>query len=307
MKIPERSPDVANLMDTGVLSTSPEIIGYAKEFNEKYLHWDDLRHRDLGNADRMEVWKVMKFLRMMCSDTVDIGDLRLSYSTSDGYIQQTLQSIDSRMTSSTLLSNGIDGETVLSVSSVMEESIASSQLEGASTTTKVAKRLLRSNQQPKDRSERMILNNYRAMQLIKERIDRPLSSELIKEIHRVITDGLMDDPSASGEFRDDDSIAIRSIYEDVTYHVPVGHDRIASMIDGLCEYANTDGRYVHPIVKGIIIHYILAYIHPFLDGNGRVSRSLFYWYCMKNGYSVMEYLSISKMIKEHRRDRKSVV
>ena len=44
----------------------------------------------------------------------------------------------------------------------------------------------------------------------------------------------------------------------------------------------------------------MAYIHPFMDGNGRVSRSLFYWYTMKHGYSVMEYISISKAIREHK-------
>ena len=85
-----------------------------------------------------------------------------------------------------------------------------------------------------------------------------------------------------------------------TYHEPVSYELIGPMIDSLCRFVNDETNYIHPIVKGILIHFIVAYIHPFMDGNGRVSRSLFYWYTMKEGYSVMEYLSISKAIKEHK-------
>lgn len=41
---------------------------------------------------------------------------------------------------------------------------------------------------------------------------------------------------------------------------------------------------------------MLAYIHPFVDGNGRTARSLIYWYLLKNGYWLTEYLSISRVI-----------
>ena len=70
------------------------------------------------------------------------------------------------------------------------------------------------------------------------------------------------------------------------------------MVSELCEFANVDNEdiFIHPIIKGIIIHFILAYIHPFSDGNGRTARSLFYWYMIKKGYWLTEYLSISRII-----------
>ena len=70
------------------------------------------------------------------------------------------------------------------------------------------------------------------------------------------------------------------------------------MIKDLCEFANSDNseNFIHPIIKGIIIHFALAYIHPFVDGNGRTARSLFYWYMIKKGYWLTEYLSISRII-----------
>ena len=302
MKIPEKSPELNTIVNSAPMLMSADTIRYAEEYNRKYLHWDELRYREFGESNRDDVWRMMKVMRIMTYNHVRISDLKLSYCVSNDYIQRTLHEIDSRIPSGFLSSEKIDDkrQIMLSISSMMEESIASSQLEGASTTTKLAKKLLRSNLEPKDRSQRMIYNNYRAMQLLKEHLNEPLSSELIKEIHMTITDGLMEDPNSSGRFRTDDSVAVRDVYEDITYHIPVRHETVPAMIDDLCRYVNDEKEFVHPIIKGIIIHYILAYIHPFLDGNGRVSRALFYWYCLKRGYSMMEYLSLSKVIKNHR-------
>ncbi|MBO7409874.1 MAG: Fic family protein [Candidatus Methanomethylophilaceae archaeon] len=302
MRIPERSPPVSEITESESVSISPDILRYAKEFNSRYLHWDDLRYRDLGGHDRSEIWRIMKILRVLTYHHVRIADYEASYSLVDDYVRDALHEMDVRLFSGPVSSaaSGNKRDAMLSVSSSMEESIASSQLEGASTTTVLAKRLLREGKPPKDRSERMIVNNYAAMQLIRERIGEPLTPGLIKEIHRTVTDGLMDDPSTSGEFRKDDSVAVRGIFEDVTYHVPAGYERIDEMMDALCRYANDDRERGHPVIKGIILHYLLAYIHPFLDGNGRVSRALFYWYCLRYGYPMMAYLSVSKAIKEHR-------
>ncbi len=302
MKIPEKSPELNTIVNSAPMLMSADTIRYAEEYNRKYLHWDELRYREFGESNRDDVWRMMKVMRIVTYNHVRISDLKLSYCVSNNYIQRTLHEIDSRIPSGFHSSEKIDDkrQLMLSISSMMEESIASSQLEGASTTTKLAKKLLRSNLEPKDRSQRMIYNNYRAMQLLKEHLNEPLSSELIKEIHMTITDGLMEDPNSSGRFKTDDSVAVRDVYEDITYHIPVRHETVPAMIDDLCRYVNDEKEFVHPIIKGIIIHYILAYIHPFLDGNGRVSRALFYWYCLKRGYSMMEYLSLSKVIKNHR-------
>ena len=190
MKIPERSPDIVTVVNSGPIQSSADTIRYAKEYNEKYLHWDDLKYREFGESNRTDVWRMMKVMRIMSYRHVKIKDIEISYSLFDDYTQKTLHEIDSRIASGFLTSNGIDDKRriMLSVSSMMEESIASSQLEGASTTTKLAKKLLRSNLPPKDDSQKMILNNYRAMQLIKDRLGKPLSLDLIKEIHQIYLD-----------------------------------------------------------------------------------------------------------------------
>ena len=69
------------------------------------------------------------------------------------------------------------------VSSLMEEAIASSQLEGASTTRRVAKEMLRTQRAPRNLSERMILNNYRTISRIKELVKEPMSVEFLCEFN----------------------------------------------------------------------------------------------------------------------------
>ena len=64
----------------------------------------------------------------------------------------------------------------------------------------------------------------------------------------------------------------------------------------LCEFSNSNDKFIHPIIKGIIIHFLIGYIHPFNDGNGRTARSLFYWYLLKNDYWLFEYMAISRVI-----------
>lgn len=87
------------------------------------------------------------------------------------------------------------------ISSLMEEAIYSSQMEGAATTRKVAKEMLRKKMTPKDKSQQMISNNYQTIQFITEHKEEPLSSELLLRIHQLMTNNTMQNPEEAGCFR----------------------------------------------------------------------------------------------------------
>jgi Fic family protein len=186
--------------------------------------------------------------------------------------------------------------------SIVEEAIASSQIEGAVTTRKVAKEMFDSGRKPKDRSEQMIYNNYLTISKIKTLTDRPLGGELLKDLQGSMTRATLDDPEHSGRFRLQEDEPIRVFdNEGNILHDPPAPDKLEELIDDLCGFSNADGKeFVHPVVKGIILHFWLAYIHPFNDGNGRTARALLYWYLLKNRYWLFEYLSISRVIIKSR-------
>ena len=186
------------------------------------------------------------------------------------------------------------------VSSLMEEAITSSQLEGAATTREVAKEMLRSNRAPHDHSEQMILNNYLTMQRIGILKDETLTPELVFEIHRIITEQTLDEPSAAGRFRtEDEDIAVWT-QENTLLHKPPVAGELQERMASMCMFANGEipGHFIHPVIRAIILHFWLAYDHPFYDGNGRTARALFYWAMLHNKYWLFEFVTISSILKK---------
>lgn len=186
------------------------------------------------------------------------------------------------------------------VHSLIEEAINSSQLEGASTSHKVAKEMIRTQRQPRDRHERMIYNNYKAMRMIGDMRSESLTPELICEIQRVVTDGTLDNPEASGRFQLPAEERVSVWHGDLLLHEPPPAGALPERIQLLCDFANgkIDGGYVPPVLRAITLHFMIGYDHPFEDGNGRTARTLFYWSMLNQKYWLTEYVAISPILKK---------
>ena len=87
------------------------------------------------------------------------------------------------------------------VNSLIEEAITSSQLEGAATTRRVAKEMLQTGRDPRTQDERMIWNNYQAMEFVGDHRDDEITPDLMRELHAVVTDGTLSDPAEAGRSR----------------------------------------------------------------------------------------------------------
>jgi len=182
---------------------------------------------------------------------------------------------------------------------VVEEAIASSQLEGANTTRQLAKQFLREGRKPKNEAEHMILNNYNAMAAIEQEYkNRALDRNMLFELHSTIVKNTVP-KEEQGRFRtDDDGIVVSD--ENFIYHIPPKIAFVEAEIERLIEFANdkmTTADFIHPILKAIKIHFWIGYLHPFTNGNGRLARLLFYWYLLRKGYWAFAYLPISTIIK----------
>ena len=278
--------------------SDPEKMEEISRFNREYYHWDELRYR-VDDKELKNTWALMKFLRKADFKQFSLCGLDLKYSLLYDF-QEALHLIDCNSAGLTDLDGYSPKDTqVYAISSVMEEAIASSQMEGAVTTRKEAKQMLRSQREPKNTSEKMILNNYLAMEQVKSSLDRKMTVDLILKMHKTVTSGILNGGHEwEGKFREDNETVVADPCNGVVFHVPPSYDKIPSMMQELCDFINRkEKEFVHPIIKGIIIHYLVGYIHPFVDGNGRMARSLFYWFVFKNGYPLMEYTSISRIMK----------
>ena len=184
------------------------------------------------------------------------------------------------------------------VSSLIEEAITSSELEGATTTREVAKEMIRAARPPRDRSERMILNNFLTMQQISQLKDQALTKEFLCELHRLVTEGTLPDPSAAGRLRRGDENIFIGDDSGHVVHVPPPAETLADRLTAMCDFANskTPPYFIHPVLRSIMLHFWLAYDHPFVDGNGRTARALFYWSMLHYGFWLCEYISILRII-----------
>lgn len=188
------------------------------------------------------------------------------------------------------------------VNSLMEEAIRSSQLEGATTSRAVAKELLQSGREPKNRSERMIVNNYVASQFMRDSLGDELTSLHVLEMQRILTEGTLENPDAAGRLQRPDEERV-AVYDRITGEVvyrPVPAQQLPERLERMCAFANeidAADQFIHPVIRSILLHFWLAYDHPFEDGNGRTARLLFYWSMRKHGYWLTEYLSISRILR----------
>jgi Fic family protein len=272
----------------------------------RYFHWDALCHRTPPQGLSHEAWWAgIKIARQGLLKPLPFQDKHkrpVLFALPDPVLR-ALHAIDRRVggvvAMETSIVSGEDRDRYL-VSSLIEEAITSSQLEGAATTREAAKAMLRSGRKPRDRSERMILNNFRVMEQLRELRDEPLSPEVVLGMHRMVCEGALDDASAAGRLRrKNEKTHVMDAQHSVVLHDPPAAASLPERLKRLCAFANeADGEpFVHPVIRAILLHYTLAYDHPFVDGNGRTARALFYWSLARSGYWLMEYVSISRLIK----------
>ena len=277
---------------------------------QEYLHWDKLRHLNPpSDMTSREWWFLIKWTRSQVNREFPLTDPageHFTYSTPD-LVASRLHFVDQRCAGEVAMSEVVTTDAEARqhylVNSLMEEAIRSSQLEGATTSRRVAKDLLRSGREPRDRSERMILNNYRALHFMRERIGEELTPAAVLELQRILTEGTLEHPDAAGRLQRPDEERV-GVYERETgelIYQPPPAEQLEDRLRRLCEFANEGEaaeHFMHPVIRAILLHFWLGYDHPFQDGNGRTARALFYWYMRTRGYWLVEYLSISRILQD---------
>jgi Fic family protein len=278
---------------------------------QRYLHWDKLKRLDppAGLSPEEWWWRIKVVERRPSMRQLSLTDANaapFSYSLPDSLLR-SLHHVDQRCSGEVAMDEVVTSDRQARqrylVNSLMEEAIRSSQLEGATTSRRVAKELLRSGREPKDRSERMILNNYRALQYMRNEMSGALSPESVLELHRIVTDGTLRDPSAAGRLQrpGEERVAVYARDDGRRIHKPPPAEQLPERLQRLCDFANedeNDQQFIHPVIRAILLHFCLAYDHPFEDGNGRTARILFFWSMRERGYWLVEYLSISRILRE---------
>jgi Fic family protein len=311
MRYPHTPPRWAEAM------TSASAKGLIKEFvafgkaeserNDRYLHWDEFRHRASSKSPLSpeEQWAAIRFSRSTRSQQIPLSDSKgkhFTFSVTQRAFED-LHEIDMHCGGSM----AVAGEGALRedtrdryyVTSIFEEALTSSMLEGAVVTRSEAREMIRNHRPPANSHERMVMNNYHTMRLLSEWKEQELTPDLILRIHREITAGTLDHEADEGRFRrTEDEVRVVDDESGETFHTPPPAEQLAQRIEECCRFANERGMhgFLHPVIRSILLHFWVAYDHPFVDGNGRTARALFYWSMLRHGFWLAEFFSISHEI-----------
>ena len=297
----ETPPQIGHqeMLDCLVTPPHEDVTALVDKINEEYEYWDTVKYKkSTKKCSSKKLWAYVKVSRMR--NMISVWPQFNMFLGITNQMQRICHELDMNFGGSWGTSSIIPGDSKerYLVSSLMEEAIFSSQMEGAATTRQVAKEMLRKKMTPKDKSQQMIANNYQTIQFVVQNQDTPLTVELLQRIHRLMTENTLDNPEDAGRFRTNDDVVVENGITHEIVHRPPSYTELHSFVKDLCRFFNDEKPkvFIHPIIRGIIIHFMIAYMHPFVDGNGRTARALFYWYMLKQKYWLTEYLSISRVI-----------
>ncbi|MBL7931736.1 MAG: Fic family protein [Bacteroidia bacterium] len=295
----EQAPKHIKEENTISLLVKLQQNGLLKDIQDDYLYWDKIKYKSREYKPE-DLWNAVKLHRFIKSNKVKFGKYDFTFVITD-FIQRTLHQFDMHIGGNLGSNIGIaeTDKTKFMISSIMEEAISSSQMEGANTTRKKAKQMIQQEQKPKNKSEQMIMNNFITMKHIVQHKHEDITPEKILYVHRLISYKTLDDAMDEGKLRENDDVHVINHFNGEIVHIPPSKEELDKLMTDLCLFFNSDSKdFIHPIIKGCIIHFMIGWIHPFTDGNGRTARALFYWYMLKKGYWLTEFLSISRIIKD---------
>ena len=145
-----------------------------------------------------------------------------------------------------------------------------------------------------------VINYRRVMEYLGELKSDPttgrrvqVDDEFIKKLHGM-TVGKILPPEKCGEFRTTQVVVKNSLTGEVTFTPPVAL-AVPVQIKEFTEFINSTGpEDIHPVLKSGAVHYELVRIHPFVDGNGRVSRALSTFILFREGYDIRKFFSLEE-------------
>jgi len=327
-KIPESPPDMALFIDGlvkddehgALLEAMQKIHSHAVgpvDDKGRYLHWEKTKHLTPPEGYTPELyWHAMKASRAAIQRLLPLVDKdgdTFRFCMPDPLLARVMwisEQASSALVGEPSLTNDKAKQSHV-INSLIDEAIYSSQLEGASTTRAVAREMIRTERQPIDVSEHMILNNFRAMLFIKEHADDDITPAMIFSLHRILVQGTDIPLNRVGVFRHaEDNIVIEDHMTGELEHAPPPVKELKWRLEWLCNFINGKvgpkahaeraDAFLPPVLRAIIAHFMVGYDHPFYDGNGRTARALFYWVMAREGFWLMEHLSISSEIKKTR-------
>lgn len=188
---------------------------------------------------------------------------------------------------------------VLKEHALIESAVSSNRIEGVNVDQSRIRTIVLGKSHLRDRDEEEVRGYRNALRLIHEQATKlPESEETILKLHKLAKGDLWD----AGKYKEKDSDIIER-YPDGSSRVrfkTVAQEKTPAFMAELISLWNQSlrERWVHPLIAIAAFNLDFLCIHPFRDGNGRVSRLLLLLQCYHLGYEAGRYISIERIIEQ---------
>lgn len=188
---------------------------------------------------------------------------------------------------------------VLREHSLIESAVSSNRIEGVTVDQSRIRTVVFGKSHLRDRDEEEVRGYRNALKIIHEQAAKlPVSEDTILSLHKLAKGEIGD----AGQYKEKASDIIEKS-PDGTFRVrfktvsPAQTPAYMAELIDLWNQSNRE-RWVHPLIAMAAFNLDFLCIHPFRDGNGRVSRLLLLLQCYHLGYEVGRYISIERIIEQ---------
>lgn len=178
------------------------------------------------------------------------------------------------------------------ISNLIEEATYSAVIEGANITLPESMAICKKTINAKTKSEKMVRNTFNAIRYSNN--IKNITEKEILEIWKIITYEVCDNLDIKGEKYRNATVTVGNNIK-VDYIAPQAN-KVQSMMNELIKFITDNTDRLHPFIKAPIIHFILVYIHPFCDGNGRLSRLLLNDFLIRSGFDKFKKMSLTSSV-----------
>ncbi len=178
-----------------------------------------------------------------------------------------------------------------------EEIIATSAIESIDFSRDSVRNILK-GLAPKDEQENRILGIKHGLEFIADTSNKINEQNIYKLYMMAVGDFLSDDDKLlEGNFYRHDTVFVIS---DHVEHSGIDHKKVPEYMNSLVEFINTEDD-INDLIKAAIIHFYIAFIHPYFDGNGRMARLIHLWFLIQKGYQSALFIPFSSQIEKSRK------
>jgi len=183
------------------------------------------------------------------------------------------------------------------INAAENEIVATSAIESIDFNRDSVRRILK-GMAPKDEQESRILGIKNGLEFIAD-TSNALSEENLYKLYMTTVGNFLpeEDKLLDGNFYRHDTVYVVS---DHIEHSGVEHAKVPVYMKTLIDFANNEDD-INDLVKAAIIHFYIAYIHPYFDGNGRMARLVHLWFLIQKGYKSALFIPFSSKIEKTRK------